>query len=103
VGSEWAPETDAKPEGYVQFKEAGVEGHAGCNRFFGPYTLQGDAIKIGPLASTRMACPPEVTEAEHVWLQMLESARTAEASHLKLVPKDDAGTVIAALKCRDWD
>jgi len=103
AGSEWGPETDAKPGCFVQFKEADVAGHAGCNRFFGRYTLDGTAIKIGPLASTRMACPAEVMEAEQAWLRMLESARTAEASHKELVLKDAAGAVIATLKRRNWD
>ena len=39
--------------------------HGGCNRFFGHYTYDGSAIKIGPLASTRMACAPEVMGSPH--------------------------------------
>jgi heat shock protein HslJ len=103
AGSEWGPKTEAKPERFVQFKEAKVAGHAWRNRFFGHYTLEGTAIKIGPLASTRMACPPEVMQAEQAWLRMLESARTAEATHKELVLKDAAGAVIATLKRRNWD
>ena len=103
AGSEWVPKTDAKPERFVQFKEADIAGNAGCNRFFGRYTFDGAAIKIGPLASTRMACPAEVMEAEQAWLLMLESARSAEASGKELVLKDAAGFVIATLKRRDLD
>ena len=29
-----------------------VTGSSGCNTFMGPYTLTGDTISIGPLAST---------------------------------------------------
>lgn len=103
AGSEWVPKTDATPERFVQFKEADVAGKAGCNRFFGRYAFDGAAIKIGPLASTRMACPAEVMEAEQAWLLMLESARSAEASGKELVLKDAAGLVIATLKRRDLD
>jgi heat shock protein HslJ len=33
-----------------------VTGSAGCNNYFGDYTTDGDAISIGPLASTQMFC-----------------------------------------------
>ncbi|MGA7325260.1 MAG: META domain-containing protein [Rhodomicrobium sp.] len=65
--------------------------------------MQGTADKIEPLASTRVACPREMMEAEHAWLQVLDSTHAADASHLKLVLKDDTGAVIATLKHRDWD
>ena len=45
--SRTGPETNAKPERYVQFKEAEIEGHAGCNQFSGSYTLQGSARAAG--------------------------------------------------------
>ena len=31
-------------------------GYGGCNRFTGSYTLEGESLAFGPLASTRMAC-----------------------------------------------
>jgi heat shock protein HslJ len=34
-----------------------ANGYAGCNRFFGSYTLTGSALKFGLLGMTRMACP----------------------------------------------
>jgi heat shock protein HslJ len=103
AGSEWGPETDAKSERFIQFKDTDVTGFAGCNRFFGHYHFDGSAIRIGPLASTRMACPAEVMEAEQVWFQVLENARIAEASPNELVLKDVTGVVIATLKRRDGD
>ena len=36
-----------------------VRGSAGCNTFNGGYQVSGASIRIGPLASTRMACSPE--------------------------------------------
>jgi len=35
---------------------ARVTGFAGCNRFGGSYTMAGDSLRFGPLATTRMAC-----------------------------------------------
>ncbi len=55
-----------------------VSGSAGCNNFTGGYTVEGNAIKIGPLAATRKLCPsPEgVMEQEVQFLAALESAAT---------------------------
>jgi heat shock protein HslJ len=38
-------------------KEPYVTGSGGCNRFRGNYVIEGHKIRIGPLISTRMACP----------------------------------------------
>ena len=46
-----------KVQATLSFFEAGrVSGNGSCNRFTGSVTLAGDTLKIGPLASTRMAC-----------------------------------------------
>lgn len=103
AGAEWGPETGSEPEQYIQFKESDVTGHGGRHRFGGRYTFDGHALKIGPLASTRMACAPEVMDAEQAWFRMLESASAAEATSTTLALKDDTGAVIATLKRRDWD
>jgi META domain len=73
VGTEWgfAGET-SKSARFVQFRSDGkVGGHSGCNRFTGTYTQKDDTMTIGPLASTRMACQPEVMEREQQFLAML--------------------------------
>ena len=102
AGTEWGPEA-GKPVQYIQFKESDVSGQGGCNRFGGRYTFDGNALKIGPLVSTRMACEPEVMDAEQAWFRLLESASAAEATPTTLVLKDGNGTVIATLRRRDWD
>ncbi|MCG5516054.1 MULTISPECIES: META domain-containing protein [unclassified Ectothiorhodospira] len=50
-----------------------VAGVAFCNRYTGPYRLTGEAMEVGPLASTRMACPEPVMEQERFFLRHLES------------------------------
>ena len=42
---------------HMHFEEEKVTGNDGCNNFFGGYTLDGNSLKFGMLASTRMACP----------------------------------------------
>lgn len=41
---------------HLQFETDKVTGNDGCNNFFGSYTLDGNKLKFGMLASTRMAC-----------------------------------------------
>jgi len=45
-----------------------VSGFAGCNTFTGPYTLAGDDLTLGPLATTRIRCqrPASAVEAEYL-------------------------------------
>src|SRR5215813_6808186 len=58
----------------LSFAEGRVSGRTGCNNFNGPYTLQGNTIKIGPLAATRMMCAQDVMAQEREFLKALESA-----------------------------
>ena len=55
-----------------------VAGNGSCNRFFGPSEIHGDAIKFGPLASTRMACPEAVMNQETKYLEALQAAERFE-------------------------
>jgi heat shock protein HslJ len=71
-------------EGTVVTAEFGTDGRVagsgGCNRFSGEYTLEGDGLAIGPIASTRMAClePEGVGEQENAYFAAL--GRTASWS-----------------------
>lgn len=53
----------------IEFAADGiVSGFAACNTFSGTYTIDGDAIALGPLATTKMACerPASAVEAEYL-------------------------------------
>lgn len=68
----------------ITFKADGtVFGDAGCNRFTGTYTTDGDSITIGPLATTLMACEQSVMDAEQTFLVRLQAAVSyrAKAAH----------------------
>ena len=103
AGSEWgvAGET-GKSARFVQFRSDGkLGGHSGCNRFAGTYTQKDNTLTMGPFATTRMACQPEVMERERRFLAMLSNVRHVEGAHLKLTLKDGNGNVI--LISRDVD
>ncbi|HKE57221.1 MAG TPA: META domain-containing protein [Pyrinomonadaceae bacterium] len=58
----------------LSFADGRVSGRTGCNTFSGSYTLQGNTIKFGPIAATRMMCAAGVMNQEREFLKALESA-----------------------------
>jgi heat shock protein HslJ len=54
------------------FSDGTVSGSTGCNRYTGTYTVDGDALEIGKLASTNMACLPPADQAEREFLAAID-------------------------------
>jgi len=79
------------------FSEDGqISGSAGCNDYNGPYTTDGDAIAIGPLAATLKLCAEEgVMEQEAAYLAALETAVTFQISGDTMVMRTDEGAMVA--------
>lgn len=100
AGSEWGV---AGTDQFIQFRDGRVAGHSGCNRYTGGYVQEGQTLKLGPMAATKMACAPERMEQEKAWFQMLDTVRGYEATHLVLKLKAADGKVIATLQRRDFD
>ncbi|WKE63984.1 META domain-containing protein [Gallaecimonas kandeliae] len=56
-----------------------LSGVSGCNRYFGGYKLvNGAAIKVGNIGSTKMACMGELMQAEGLYLDRLGKANWIE-------------------------
>lgn len=72
----------------LDFKDGRVGASNTCNRIGGGYTLDGDALTVGALMSTSMACAePGVMELDRLVSQRLEgklTVRTLDASTLTL-------------------
>jgi heat shock protein HslJ len=101
AGSEWRPsfmsaaDLPAGIKMQVEFQPDGkITGSGGCNRFFGGYTISGNRIKIGPLASTRKACPG-LLRVETAFFATLQAASSFEQTGTTLVLFDDAGAKLA--------
>ena len=68
-----------------------VSGNATCNTYNGSFTTDGNALSIGPLATTRMACASDELNAQEAqYLAALQNAATFEISNVTLVIRDDA-------------
>ncbi len=59
----------------LQFAADALSGSGGCNRFNGPYTVDGSGLTVEPLALTRMACVDDpVTRQESAYIGLLQAA-----------------------------
>jgi len=82
TGTSWLLIKYLSPEGSVytvpgavtpqaSFTADTMNGNAGCNTFNGPYTLTGENLKVGPIISTKMACPEPGASVENAYLAAL--------------------------------
>lgn len=74
------------------FANGTVAGSTGCNRFTGTYTIDGDKLEIGRVATTRMACAPPADAVEREYLAALGrvAAWRTETGELALVDANGA-------------
>lgn len=104
TGGEWLVE-DINNEGVMDilqttlaFVDNGqVSGTGGCNRYTGTYDLTDDTLSFGPLAATRKACPPAISNQEQKFFEVLAMplrASTDETGALFLT--NEAGKTLKA-------
>lgn len=82
----------------LRFEGGKVAGSDGCNRFGGAYSAKGSELKVSAqLASTMMACPPEVDAQATAFVAALTGTATYRiaAGKLELLAAD--GTLLATL------
>lgn len=82
IGTIWAAETiDGQPviddSGVVVgISEGRIGGFAGCNTYSGPYDVEGNEVRVGPLATTRISCEEALMEQETAFITNLEQANS---------------------------
>jgi heat shock protein HslJ len=84
------PILDKRRARLVLGRDGRLTGHTSCNSMNGSFSLQGDAIRVGPIATTRMACGPLLLEQEDRILTALEIAATARVRPDGLLELRDA-------------
>ncbi|MCS6846640.1 MAG: META domain-containing protein [Anaerolineae bacterium] len=77
-----------------------VSGSSGCNNFTGSFTQTGDAIEIGPLASTAKMCanPEGIMEQEAQFLQAMQSAKVIQLDGDRLTLRTADGATAVTLR-----
>lgn len=69
-----------------------ASGNGGCNNFNGAYQWSGKSLKLGPLASTRRACPDAAGgRQEGAFLQALEATSAWKVEGNTLILSSDTG------------
>lgn len=102
-GSEWAVIGDPAEGGrFISFAGSGrVFGFGGCNRFSGSYEQHDEHLTISPLATTKMACPPDKMQKENEFLDVLSKVRGVSVDHTLLLFLDENGSDLKALARRN--
>ncbi len=81
----------------LMFEDGQVSGSSGCNRFQGSFAVEGNALTIQPLTTTRNACEDAAMSQEQEFLSALESAATWEIARGRLdVHRADGERVLTA-------
>jgi len=88
----------------LRFADARATGTDGCNRFSGGYTVTGSALEIDTrVASTQMACPPEVMRLADAFMTALLGARSFRIAGDRLQLLSADGTVRATLAAQSQE
>ena len=76
----------------VVFGIGNVAGFSGCNQFSGTYGTNGNVVRIGQLATTRIACADDVMAQETAFLEALQGAALIEPRNAAVTLKDLNGS-----------
>jgi heat shock protein HslJ len=91
-GTRVAPDA---PERYTLVFQPGgrVDVRADCNRGSGSYVLDGEALRFGPIALTKMMCPPGSRDGEFLKGLAAVAGRKWSGNDLVLTLAGDAGAM----------
>ena len=91
---------DPQVETLITFGADGkLSGNVGCNSFGGDYTVDGNALTFGPVASTLMFCQ-ETAEQEAITLAVFQEKATfvLDGDTLTITSADGASVIALARK-----
>jgi heat shock protein HslJ len=81
----------------VTFGIGNVGGFAGCNSFSGTYGTNGNIVRIGQLATTRLACAEDVMAQETAFLEALQGVALIDPRRDQVNLTDLNGILVVAL------
>ena len=87
------------PHIVLQADSKQVAGSGGCNRMFGVYELNGDALRFSGISSTRMACPDGM-DVESAFLSALMRVAKWGVTGQQLELSDSTGVLLARFDAR---
>ncbi|AUC74882.1 META domain-containing protein [Olleya sp. Bg11-27] len=75
-----------------------VSGFSGCNTFSGTYTVTGDQLSFGPLASTKMMCQDVANTTERTFLKTLSNTTNYTITEDTIVLLNNTKQLLSAAK-----
>ena len=99
TGVTWQPRTVgdeaiAQDSGmFIRFEVDGsIQGHGGCNKFFGSLEQTDSGIGVGPLGGTRMACPEAIMDRETAFMDAVSKISNFQSGkdRMSLLGEDDS-------------
>ncbi len=101
VGDKPVTVTDSNRAAHIilQPNSKQVAGSGGCNRMFGTYELNGDALRFSGVGATKMACKDGM-DTEAAFLPVLLRVKRWKISGQQLELSDSAGVVLARFEAR---
>jgi putative lipoprotein len=89
-------------EAHLLLLDGRASGSSGCNKLMGNYTYAApDTLRVGPLASTRMACPPAIMAQEAALGAAFERAKRYRIAEDALILLD-GDTVLTRFEARHF-
>jgi putative lipoprotein len=89
-------------QSHITFTAEGqAHGFSGCNNVTGGYTLDGATLVLGPLASTKKACPPAIMNQETHFHQALSKVRGYRFENGLLILLDAESVLVMRLWRRE--
>ena len=80
---------------YIRFEVDGsIEGNAGCNGFFGSLEQRDSGVGVGPLGTTRMACPDPIMSREMSFIDAVQKMASFQSTSDSLSLMDEEGDVL---------
>lgn len=78
----------------ISFGPDALVGYAGCNRFSGSYSRNGDTLTLGAIRATRRACPePRMSRERRAWQILGGPVTISFADGETLLLSGDGGTI----------
>ena len=77
--------------------DGSIQGNGGCNSFSGSLEQNDTALSVGPLRSTRMACPEPTMSREGEFMAALQNAKHFEMGKDRLQLLDEDKRLLAEL------
>jgi len=78
----------------AQSEENAINGNAGCNAFFGAYTLSENTFASGSIGLTQMMCEDAVAQVEQTFLAGLENTQSYQIALNQLIINTETGALL---------